>query len=145
MKYFNLIIGIKLLLLASSCNNQEATITYHDAVNGYAETVVVKSANKTEIHISGQVGEGNTLEVQMRNALENLRNQLQKHGADYENLIKVNTYIADYKHEDLEIFRNVRKEIFGTSIVPASTLVGVQSLAIPEWRIEIDALAIVVE
>ena len=145
MRYLKIITVICFLSLASSCNNQKTSISYYDAVYGYAETVVIESSDKTEIYISGQVGEGNTLKAQMLDALKNLKSQLQKHEADYENLIKINTYIVDYKPDDLNVFRDVRKEVFGENIVPASTLVGVQSLALPDWKIEIDAVAIIVK
>jgi enamine deaminase RidA (YjgF/YER057c/UK114 family) len=55
----------------------------------------------------------------------------------------MNTYIVDYQPEQLEIFRNVRKEVMGDEKMPASTLVGVTALARPEWLIEIDAVAVV--
>ncbi|MBT8321368.1 MAG: hypothetical protein KJO90_06840 [Eudoraea sp.] len=43
----------------------------------------------------------------------------------------------------LAIFRQVRKEVMGNEKMPASTLVGVESLALPEWLIEIEAIAII--
>jgi enamine deaminase RidA (YjgF/YER057c/UK114 family) len=50
---------------------------------------------------------------------------------------------VNYEPEDLDVFRNVRKEIFTDAITPASTLVGVTSLALPAWLIEIDAVAVI--
>jgi len=135
---------IYLLLFSNlvACSSKKQTINFYDANYGYAETVVIEESDKTTIYISGQVGAGTTLEEQMRNTLVNLKAQLNKHEADYKNLVKINTYIVDYTPADLAVFRDVRKEIFGSEITPASTLVGVQSLAKPEWKIEIDAVAI---
>ena len=57
----------------------------------------------------------------------------------------MNHYIVDYAPEDLEVFRNTRKEIMGDDDMPASTLVGVTSLFSGNYLIEIDAIAIVAD
>ena len=75
--------------------------------------------------------------------LDKLLVLLESEGGGYENLVKINSYIVDYQPEHLDVFRNVRKEIFTDEITPASTLVGVTSLALPEWLIEIDAVAVI--
>jgi len=96
----------------------------------------------TTVHISGQIGDGADLEAQMRDALGEIRRLLEMEDMDFTNLVKINTYIVNYKESDLDIFRGVRAEIFGDKITPASTLVGVTSLAKEEWLIEIDAVAV---
>jgi enamine deaminase RidA (YjgF/YER057c/UK114 family) len=60
-----------------------------------------------------------------------------------DDVVKMNTYIVDYGPESLEVFRGVRKELMGEADMPASTLVGVAALALPEWLIEIEAVAVV--
>ncbi len=122
-----------------------AQINFHDATNGYSQSVTVAANGVKTIYISGQVGEGETLELQMKNALNNLKAQLNKHGADFKNIVKMNSFIVDYKPSDLVVFRGVRQEIFGDKIAPASTLVGVQALALPQWKIEIDAVAVILQ
>ena len=92
---------------------------------------------------SGQIGKGEDLEAQMRSALSNLKSQLAAAGATFDDIVKMNTYIVDYGPEQLSIFRGVRKEIMGDEDMPASTLVGVQSLAREEWLIEMEAIAVV--
>ena len=141
MKYIIQLLLVTIPLI--SCDSQKATVTYYDAKFGYSETVVIQEKNKTTIHISGQIGEGADLETQMRNALANLKKQLNKHGTDFSDLIKINTYIVNYKEEDLKTFRRVREDVFGEDIVPTSTFVGVQSLALADWQIEIDAVAVI--
>jgi len=130
-------------LLLGACTKQKPSITYFDAQYGYAETVVIEEGLKKTIIISGQIGTGDDLETQMLATLTNLNKQLQKHGADYSNLIKINSFIVNHKPEDLVTFRNVREEVFENDVTPASTLVGVQALAKPEWLIEIDAEAVI--
>ena len=95
------------------------------------------------LYISGQIGEGEGLEAQMRSVLANLEKQLAEGGATFKDIVKMNTYIVDYKPSDLDIFRGVRKEIMGDKDMPASTLVGVHSLALEQWLIEMEAVAVV--
>lgn len=116
---------------------------YIDTHNGYSEAVVVESAGVRTLYISGQVGEGADLEAQMRSALARLMKLLGDQGASMADVVKMNTYIVDYGPESLQVFRGVRKELMGEADMPASTLVGVEALAIPEWLIEIEAVAVV--
>lgn len=116
--------------------------TYIDTHNGYSEAVVVVSGDLKTIFVSGQVGEGPDLDSQMRSALKKLLNVLAKAGASIDDVTKMNTYIVDYDESQLEVFRNVRKELLGDEKMPASTLVGVPSLGREEWLIEIEAIAV---
>ena len=134
-----------LLLLFFGCQSSTTSIRYVEPTNGYAQMVVVEQNRTKTLHISGQVGEGENLEVQMREVLDKLLVLLKSEGGEYTDLVKINSYIVDYKPEDLETFRGVRKEIFTDEITPASTLVGVSSLALPQWLIEIDAVAVISE
>lgn len=117
--------------------------SYIDTHNGYSEAVVITSGNLKTIYISGQVGEGADLETQMRDALSKMELLLTRQGAQITDVIKMNTYIVDYGPQSLEVFRGVRKELLGDTNMPASTLVGVAALALPEWLIEIEAVAVV--
>jgi enamine deaminase RidA (YjgF/YER057c/UK114 family) len=117
--------------------------TYVDTHNGYSEAVVITTGPVKTIYISGQVGEGDDLEGQMRDALAKMDRILKGAGAGMKDVIKMNTYIVDYGPESLDVFRGVRKELLGDSEMPASTLVGVESLALPEWLIEIEAVAVI--
>lgn len=118
------------------------TRAFVDTHDGYSEAVVIQSGDLKTIYVSGQVGTGENLESQMRTALSNLKEVLREAGATMEDVVKMNTYIVDYGPETLSIFRKVRKELLGDSDMPASTLIGVQSLALPEWLIEIEAVAV---
>jgi enamine deaminase RidA (YjgF/YER057c/UK114 family) len=117
--------------------------TYVDTHNGYSEAVIINAAGQKTIYISGQIGEGPDLESQMRDALSKMERLLRGAGAGMDDIVKMNTYIVDYGPESLQVFRGVRKELLGDSDMPASTLVGVQSLALSEWLIEIEAVAVV--
>lgn len=110
---------------------------------GYTQVVVTKANGLKIIHVSGQVGEGNDLEAQLRAAFSNLKKQLVDAGASLSDVVKMNTYIVRYKEADLEIFRRVRGEILGSRQMPANTLVGVYSLFKDEYLVELEAEAII--
>ncbi|MDX1333402.1 MAG: RidA family protein [Robiginitalea sp.] len=116
--------------------------TFIDTHDGYSEAVAFVSGGLKTIYVSGQVGEGPDLDSQMRSALSNLKEVLGKAGATMDDVVKMNTYIVDYGPQSLETFRGVRRELLGDTEMPASTLVGVESLALPEWLIEIEAIAV---
>ena len=119
--------------------------TFVDTNNGYSEAVIVRAGSQKTIYVSGQIGEGPDLETQMRDALRKMERLLKGAGAGMDDIVKMNTYIVDYGPQSLDVFRGVRKELLGDSAMPASTLVGVESLALPEWLIEIEAVAVVME
>ena len=115
---------------------------YISPKNGYTEVVAYTSGNVKTIYISGQVGETGSLDEQIRTAMTKLKAQLELAGAGLANLIKINTYIVDYKQEDLDVFRKAREDVFGDIDRPASTLVGVQALALDGWLVEIEGVAV---
>ncbi len=146
MKYVFVLLSIFLFACSHHEEAREAhtfSRRYVQPGNGYSQMVVVEQNGTKTLHISGQVGEGDDLETQMRYVLNKLGVLLESEGGTYADLVKINTYIVDYQPEDLDVFRGVRKEIFTDAITPASTLVGVTALALPQWLIEIDAVAVI--
>lgn len=142
MKYFCFSI-LFIFLGCTSGENGELTTKYINPASGYTQVVVSEYNGLKTIHVSGQVGEGDDLQTQMKNALKNLQSQLNAAGADFKDVVKMNHYIVNYQPEQLSVFRNTRKEIMGDVDMPASTLVGVTSLFAEGYLIEIDAIAIV--
>ena len=102
------------------------------------------------IYISGQVaanekgevvGKGD-LRAQVTKVYENLALCLKSVGASFDDIVKMNTYVVNYKPEDVGVIREVRKNYLSKENPPASTLVGVQALAGPDWMIEIEAVVV---
>ncbi len=116
---------------------------YINPANGYTQVVAVTHGGAKTLYVSGQIGEGDTLEAQLRAAFTSLGAQLRDAGASLGHLVKINTYIVGYRPEDLDVFRRVRTEFMGEGLRPASTLVGVDSLALRRWLVEIEAVAVV--
>jgi enamine deaminase RidA (YjgF/YER057c/UK114 family) len=112
--------------------------------------VVALGPGKT-IYISGQVpvnskgeivGKGD-LKVQVKQVYENLKLCLAAAGATFDDVVKMNTYVVNYKPEYVTTIREVRSEYLSLKNPPASTLAGVQALYHPDVMIEIEAIAII--
>ncbi len=111
---------------------------------------VVQASGGRTIYVAGQVpldaggnvvGAGD-LEGQTRQVFTNLRTALEAAGAGFEHVVKMNTYVVDYRPEMRGAYRAVRNEFIPDEF-PASTLVGVQALAQSDFLIEIEAIAVV--
>lgn len=112
----------------------------------YSHCVRVTGATTT-LYISGQVArdeQGRTVgvgdvETQMEQVVRNLRAILRAEGGDLRNLVKVTVYTTDVRH--FEAITRVRQKHF-TGDLPASTLVEVSKLALPELMVEVDGIAV---
>lgn len=83
------------------------------------------------------VGEGDVV-AQTRQVFENLKLILTAAGADFGDVLKVTVFLTDVR--DRVKVNPVRQQYFGAAR-PASTLIGVNELAIPGMKIEIEAVA----
>jgi reactive intermediate/imine deaminase len=75
--------------------------------------------------------------AQARQTLENMRKVLDAIGATFADVLKVTVFLTDVG--DRTKINPVRQEFFG-SARPASTLIGVNQLALPGMKIEIEAV-----
>jgi enamine deaminase RidA (YjgF/YER057c/UK114 family) len=119
--------------------------------NSPAYTQVVAAKPGTIIWVSGQtaqnskgelVGKGD-LKAQVNQAWENLRLALAGSGATFQDVVKVTTYVVNYKPSMRDDLRAARLHFMGDAKPPAATLVGVQSLASEDWLIEIEVTAVI--
>ena len=111
--------------------------------NGFSQSVVVTANGTRTIYVSGHVGQGHSLAEQSASVLATIAERLQAAGASVDDLVKIVTYITDYTREDASIFGTARSQVFGSENLPASTLLGVQSLVSDRFKIEVDAVAVV--
>lgn len=118
---------------------------------GFSQVVV--STGGRYIHCAGQtawdedmqlVG-GMDLGKQMRKALENVGHALEAAGASPANVVRIMTFVVDYRPEYAEALGQAMAEFFGSDTLPAATLIGVQTLAMPEFLVEVQATAVVDE
>ena len=111
--------------------------------------VVVASGTRT-IYTAGQVSidEGGAtvgagdLAAQATQAMCNVGLALAAAGASYADIVKITTYVVNYKPEHRTVIGKARAPFFANGSPPASTLVGVSALALPEWLVEIEAVAV---
>jgi reactive intermediate/imine deaminase len=107
---------------------------------------LVKAGNL--LFIAGQVGvrpdgkvAGETMKEQFAQVLENLQTVLKSQGLDFSHVAKITiftTSIAEFRAPEVA---DVRSRYFGQN-KPASTLVQIQQLANPGFKIEIEAIAV---
>jgi enamine deaminase RidA (YjgF/YER057c/UK114 family) len=117
---------------------------------GYTHVVTVSRADRL-IFLAGQVALGpdgsvvgkGDVKAQVEQCLRNLVLGLEAAGATVANIVKMNTYVVGYKPEMLPAIREARARFFTSGDLPASTLVGVQALAGPDFLVEIECLAAV--
>ncbi|MBV8752825.1 MAG: RidA family protein [Hyphomicrobiales bacterium] len=113
----------------------------------YSQAVKVTGA-QTILYIAGQVAyddKGNVahrgdFKAQARACLQALKAQVEAGGGTLQNIVKVNTYLTDIRHR--ADYGPVREEFFGKKM-PAHTLVAVAALAVPEFLIEVEAVAVI--
>ena len=112
---------------------------------------VVTASGRRTIYTAGQVsidargapvGAGD-LAAQAAQALRNVGLALAAAGASYSDVVKITTYVVNYKPEHRAVISKARASLFSSEKPPASTLVGVAALAMPEWLVEIEAVAVV--
>jgi reactive intermediate/imine deaminase len=100
------------------------------------------------LFIAGQVGAtadgklaGPTMREQAEQVLKNLQTVLKSQGLDFSHVAKITiftTSIAEFRASEVA---EVRSRYFGANR-PASTLVQIQQLASPDYKIEIEAVAV---
>src|SRR5215471_12017455 len=112
-------------------------------------THVVVATGTRMVFIAGQepedpqgnlVGPGD-LAVQARQVFANLGRALTAAGARPGQVAKITIYVVHHRPEYLPVIEEARLSLFGDH-KPADTVVGVETLARPEYLIEVDAIAV---
>jgi enamine deaminase RidA (YjgF/YER057c/UK114 family) len=116
---------------------------------GYTHVVTASGGGRL-VFISGQVsldkdgtvvGKGD-LKAQTQQVYANLKAALAAAGAEPKDVLKMTTFVVNYRPDMLPVLREVRTGFFGAEAPPpASTLVGVQALAREDFLIEVEATA----
>jgi enamine deaminase RidA (YjgF/YER057c/UK114 family) len=123
------------------------TSLFSSLQHGFSQ-VVIASGLKT-VFISGQtawdankqiVG-GLNLAEQTRQALHNVRAAVDAAGGTLSDVVRLRIYIVNYQPQNAEAVSGALREFF-TENPPVSTWIGVSSLAVPDFLIEIEATAV---
>jgi enamine deaminase RidA (YjgF/YER057c/UK114 family) len=121
------------------------------STKGLGFTHVVTSAPGVTVHVSGQtawsaerkiVG-GSDLRLQAEAALGNLRTALAAAKATPSDVVALRVYVVNYKPEYGAVLSPLFESFFAGGPPPASTWLGVTSLAVPGFLIEIEAMAVI--
>lgn len=112
---------------------------YSHVATGSGRLVVI--AGQVALNADGEPVGADDTAAQARQVFENLRLALAAAGATFDHVVKLTYFVVDAG--DLPEIRKVRDQYVNTSKLPASTAVQVVALFRPEFRIEIEALAIV--
>jgi 2-iminobutanoate/2-iminopropanoate deaminase len=99
------------------------------------------------LYIAGQIAqdvEGNVVgkgdfEAQARQVFANLKNIMEEAGGSPLNIVKMTTFLTH--HNYIETYRKVRNEYFSEPF-PPNTLLIIESLALPDYMIEVEAVAV---
>jgi enamine deaminase RidA (YjgF/YER057c/UK114 family) len=107
---------------------------------------IVRAGNT--LYIAGQVGAdaqgkvaGPGMTEQLEQVLKNLQTALKSQGADFSHVTKITIYTTDVDAFRAPDAAAIRAKYFGANR-PASTLVGISRLAAPEYKVEIEAIAV---
>jgi len=103
------------------------------------------------VFLAGQVSydrEGRVLgkgdiRAQCERVFECIGHNLAIAGAGFHDIIKLNAYLVASTPEAIRVYRDVRSRYLNAAQLPASTLVGVESLAHADLLIEVEAIACV--
>ncbi len=99
------------------------------------------------LYIAGQVAQdadgnlvgGGDFESQVRQVYANLKNIMEEAGGNLNNIVKMTTFLTHYDY--IETYRSVRNEHFPEPC-PPNTLLIVESLALPDYMIEVEAVGV---
>lgn len=117
---------------------------------GYSHLAEITSG-KT-IYIAGQVAldaSGNIVgkgdyRAQLEQVFANLKIALEAAGASFQHVVKLNYYIVDtVERSQFFAYREVRDKHVDTTNPPVATVVVVRGLFMPEFLVEIEAVAVV--
>jgi enamine deaminase RidA (YjgF/YER057c/UK114 family) len=115
----------------------------------FSNIVTVKGSGVETIYLAGQVGVDNNkklvgegdLAAQTAQAFENLATALATVGATTTDVVKTTIFVVNYKPDDAAVIGEVIGKYFPDQ-KPACSLVGVQSLAVDMFLIEVEAIAV---
>ncbi len=114
-------------------------------------TPVVATRGGRTLYVAGQialnekgelVGAGD-LAAQAEQVYQNVGLALKGAGATMNDLVKITVYVVNLKPEQRDLMGKVRARHVNKDNPPASTLVGVQALAKPEFLVEVEGIAVV--
>jgi enamine deaminase RidA (YjgF/YER057c/UK114 family) len=122
----------------------------YDALGyGFSHATLLRSG--TTLHLAGQVAWNKDCEIvgvgdlaaQARQALDNIKAVLAEAGCSPADVVRLRTYVVDHSPDKLEPVLGAISEFYGDARPAPNTIIGVATLALPDFLIEIEAMAVV--
>lgn len=117
----------------------------------FSQVVVVEHSGLRHIFVSGQVGVDaekqlagdGSFAAQVDGAFSNLGRALESAGAAWGDVVKLTLFVVDYQPAQSASITQAISSRFVAGRLPALSLVGVATLASPEFLVEVEAIAVV--
>lgn len=110
---------------------------------------IVKVDGGNLVFISGQVAfdkegqvQGADFDTQLKQSLFNVGIALSEVGSNWEDVVQMKIYVVDLKPEHRFLIGIALDELYESSSPPANTLIGIQSLARKDLKVEIEVVAV---
>ena len=121
-------------------NTMPKSVGYSQVATVTGGTIVFV-AGQVALDKSGSIVGANDFRAQVQQVFENLKAAIEAAGGTFDDVIKLNGYFLDLSR--LPEFREVRDKYVDVKNPPASTAVQVSRLFLPEFLVEIEAIAVV--
>ncbi|KAB8318908.1 RidA family protein [Tolypothrix campylonemoides VB511288] len=116
----------------------------------YGFSQIVAATGRKTIYISGQTAwnvhkqiiGGTNLGEQAKQALRNVQTAVEAAGGTLSDVVSLRIYIVNYNPDKADMVGDALREFFPEERRPASTWIGVSSLAVADFLIEIEAIAV---
>ena len=102
------------------------------------DTIYLRGQVGQNLDTSQSVGIGD-VGAQAEQAMANIARLLGEAGGELDDIVKITIYLTDPRYRE-PVYRTVGKWLKG--VFPVSTGIVVSALARPEWRVEIDCIAV---
>jgi len=121
---------------------------YNSVQFGFSHAV--ESTGGRTLHLAGQVAWNDSGELvghgdlasQAAQEFRNLKEVLAECGMTPADVVRLRTYVVDYSADKLPILGAAINDFYGGGTPAANTLLGVASLAMPDFLIEVEATAV---
>ncbi len=137
-------VALGALLLAAPAQAQVER-QFINPAGGFTQVVTSADRGVTTIHVSGQVGTGSTLQEHAESAFAGVASQLAAAGATMRDVVKIRIYVTDFDPAEYGVISAARLAAFPEDAWPVSTMLGVNALAAEQFRVEIEATAVVAD
>ncbi|NJK49574.1 RidA family protein [Candidatus Gracilibacteria bacterium] len=116
----------------------------------YGFSQIVTSGGGRTVYLSGQTPFnaqeqiiGTTRSEQMRQCLRNIQSAMEAIGGSLKDIVSLRIYMVNYDPDtEIDVIADGLKEFFADGNSPATTWIGISSLAVKGFSIEIEATAV---